>query len=284
MTARRVFLLGGAGLVLTGCFDTPCEEENPAQKAFLDGLRALAKPALASNNPLQVEEAANQSVALADKVGGFSGWCGTLTKIEGNAQTVSRHGRHRAPGFALRVQRLDAGACRLSGRPVFHTIARGAAAGPFRCGHRGAKNPAAWRTRAALRADGRDRGLRRVRSLPPVRQERRGPPSVPAGATLRGAHRGPHGIEEKVERIFGCRLFRTIFPTPRRNFRSLPPTSSPPRSISPRRRACACWRRAATRSTPRSPAPPPSPWSSRPTTASAPMPSASCGTDRSSSG
>jgi hypothetical protein len=89
MAARRILLLGGASLVLGGCFDTPCEEENPAQKAFLDGLRALAKPALASNNPLQVEEAANQSVALADKVGGFSGWCGTLTKIEGNAQTVA---------------------------------------------------------------------------------------------------------------------------------------------------------------------------------------------------
>ena len=86
---RRSFVLGSTGFVLTGCFDTPCEEENPAQKAFLDGLRALAKPALASNNPLQVEEAANQSVALADKVGGFSGWCGTLTKIEGNAQTVA---------------------------------------------------------------------------------------------------------------------------------------------------------------------------------------------------
>jgi hypothetical protein len=86
---RRSILLGAPSLVLTGCFDTPCEEENPAQKAFLDGLRALAKPALASSNPLQVEEAANQSVALADKVGGFSGWCGTLTKIEGNAQTVA---------------------------------------------------------------------------------------------------------------------------------------------------------------------------------------------------
>jgi hypothetical protein len=90
MTApRRVFLLGGASLVLGGCFDTPCEEDNPAQKTFLDGLRALARPALASNNPLQVEEAANQSVALADKVGGFAGWCGTLTRIEGNAQTAA---------------------------------------------------------------------------------------------------------------------------------------------------------------------------------------------------
>jgi len=28
-------------------------------------------------------------VALADKVGGFSGWCGTLTRIEGHAQTVA---------------------------------------------------------------------------------------------------------------------------------------------------------------------------------------------------
>jgi hypothetical protein len=90
MTApRRIVLLGGASLVLGGCFDTPCEEDNPAQKTFLDGLRALARPALASNNPLQVEEAANQSVALADKVGGFAGWCGTLTRIEGNAQTAA---------------------------------------------------------------------------------------------------------------------------------------------------------------------------------------------------
>ena len=86
---RRSFVVGTPALALAGCFDSPCEEENPAQKGFLDGLRALAKPALASNNPLQVEEAAQQSVALADKVGGFAGWCGTLTRIEGNAQTVA---------------------------------------------------------------------------------------------------------------------------------------------------------------------------------------------------
>ena len=86
---RRTFLVGGASLVLGGCFDRPCHERNPAQKAFLDGLQELAKPALASNNPLRVEEAARQSVALANKVGAFSDWCGTLTKIEGNAQTVA---------------------------------------------------------------------------------------------------------------------------------------------------------------------------------------------------
>ena len=86
---RRGFLFGGASFVLTGCFDRPCHERNPAQKAFLDGLQELAKPALASNNPLRVEEAARQSVALAEKVGAFSDWCGTLTKIEGNAQTVA---------------------------------------------------------------------------------------------------------------------------------------------------------------------------------------------------
>jgi hypothetical protein len=86
---RRSFLLGSAGFVLTGCFDRPCHERNPAQKAFLDGLQELAKPALASNNPLRVEEAARQSVALAGQVGAFSDWCGTLTKIEGNAQTVA---------------------------------------------------------------------------------------------------------------------------------------------------------------------------------------------------
>lgn len=89
LTFRRSVLLGGAGLALAGCFDRPCHERNPAQKAFLDGLQDLAKPALASNNPLRVEEAARLSVALADKVGAFSDWCGTLTKIEGNAQTVA---------------------------------------------------------------------------------------------------------------------------------------------------------------------------------------------------
>ena len=89
MAGRRVFLLGGAGFVLGGCFDRPCHERIPAQKAFLDGLTALAKPALASNNPLAVEEAARQSVALADKVGAFSDWCGTIRKIEGTAQTAA---------------------------------------------------------------------------------------------------------------------------------------------------------------------------------------------------
>ena len=89
MAGRRVFLLGSAGFVLGGCFDRPCHERNPAQKAFLDGLSALAKPALSANNPLAVEEAAKQSVALASKVGAFSDWCGTIRKIEGNAQTVA---------------------------------------------------------------------------------------------------------------------------------------------------------------------------------------------------
>ena len=87
--SRRIIVLGGASLCLGGCFDRPCEERNPAQRAFLDGLRALAKPALASNNPLQIEEAAKQSVALAEKVGTFSDWCGTLTRIEGTAEKVA---------------------------------------------------------------------------------------------------------------------------------------------------------------------------------------------------
>jgi len=87
--SRRVFVLGGSSLALTGCFDKPCEERNPAQLAFLDGLKALAKPALASGNPLQIEEAAKQSIALAEKVGVFTDWCGTLTKIEGTAQKVA---------------------------------------------------------------------------------------------------------------------------------------------------------------------------------------------------
>jgi len=86
---RRSFVLGAPSVALAGCFDTPCEEENSAQKAFLDGLKSLAKPALASNNPLQVEEAARQSVILAEKVGAFTDWCGTLTRVEGNAENVS---------------------------------------------------------------------------------------------------------------------------------------------------------------------------------------------------
>jgi hypothetical protein len=89
IASRRIILLGTSSLALTGCFDKPCEERNPAQLAFLDGLKALAKPALASGNPLQIEDAAKRSVALADKVGPFSDWCGTLTKIEGTAQKVA---------------------------------------------------------------------------------------------------------------------------------------------------------------------------------------------------
>ncbi len=89
MAGRRSFLLGGASFALGGCFDRPCHEANPEQKRFLDELAALARPALASSNPLQIEEAAKQSVALADKVGAFSEWCGTLRKIEGNAENVA---------------------------------------------------------------------------------------------------------------------------------------------------------------------------------------------------
>ncbi|WP_422000100.1 hypothetical protein [Reyranella sp.] len=87
--SRRVPLLGIPSVALAGCFDRPCEERNPAQKAFLDGLSSLAKPALASGNPLQIEEAARRSVALADKVGAFSDWCGTLTAIEGTADKAT---------------------------------------------------------------------------------------------------------------------------------------------------------------------------------------------------
>jgi hypothetical protein len=89
IASRRVVILGSPSLALAACFDKPCEERNPAQLGFLDGLKALAKPALASGNPLQIEEAVEQSIALADKVGAFSDWCGTLTKIEGTAQKVA---------------------------------------------------------------------------------------------------------------------------------------------------------------------------------------------------
>jgi len=86
---RRSFLVGGATLALGGCFDRPWYEENPKQKAFLDGLQALAKPALASNNPLRLEEAVKQSLALAGQVGAFTDWQGILRTIEGNAQKMA---------------------------------------------------------------------------------------------------------------------------------------------------------------------------------------------------
>ena len=83
---RRTVLFGGFGLTLTGCFDRPWYEENPKQKAFLEQLQAIAKPALASNNPLKLEEAVKQSLALAAQTGAFTDWQGILRTIEGNAQ------------------------------------------------------------------------------------------------------------------------------------------------------------------------------------------------------
>src|SRR4051812_35550030 len=85
---RRLVLFGSAGVLLAGCFDRPWYEENPQQKAFLDGLQALAKPALASNNPLRLEDAAKKSLELATKTGAFSDWQGILRTVEGTAQKV----------------------------------------------------------------------------------------------------------------------------------------------------------------------------------------------------
>ena len=143
MAGRRVFLLGGAGLVLGGCFDRPCHERNPAQKAFLDGLQALAKPALASNNPLAVEEAAKQSVALAEKVGAFPDWCGTLRTIEGNAQKVAVT-IEIGPQVSLYAFNDWTLAFAGSVTDLFSTRSRQTPPpGLSEVGHRGAKNPAA---------------------------------------------------------------------------------------------------------------------------------------------
>jgi len=86
---RRLLVLLGAALALGGCFEGSCYQSNARQKEFLDGLAALSKRALASNNPLAIEEAAKQSVALSDQIGAFEGWCGTLKTIDGNAQNVA---------------------------------------------------------------------------------------------------------------------------------------------------------------------------------------------------
>jgi hypothetical protein len=88
IAGRRSFVLGS--LAVGGCiFDRAYYEKNAEQKAFLNGLQALAKPALASNNPLQIEEAAKQSVALAAKVAAFTDWRGILKVVDGNAQDVA---------------------------------------------------------------------------------------------------------------------------------------------------------------------------------------------------
>ena len=85
---RRSVLLGGTA-VLAGCFDRPYYEQNAAQKKFLDDLKAIGKPALDSNNPLQIEEAARRSLVRAAEVGAFSDWQGVLKTVEGNARTVA---------------------------------------------------------------------------------------------------------------------------------------------------------------------------------------------------
>jgi hypothetical protein len=76
---RRTILMGGFGITLGGCFDRPWYEENPKQKAFLEG----------SNNPLKLEEAVKQSLALAAQTGAFTDWQGILRTIEGNAQKMA---------------------------------------------------------------------------------------------------------------------------------------------------------------------------------------------------
>jgi hypothetical protein len=86
---RRSFIVGGLSLALGGCFDRPWYEENPQQKAFLEGLQALAKPALASNNPLQIEDAVKRSLALAAQTGAFTDWQGILRTIDGNEQKMA---------------------------------------------------------------------------------------------------------------------------------------------------------------------------------------------------
>ncbi len=87
--SRRSVLAGSASLLLAGCFDRPYYEQNATQRKFIEDLQEIAKPALASNNPLQIEEAARKSMARADKVGAFGDWQGILKTIEGNSQNVA---------------------------------------------------------------------------------------------------------------------------------------------------------------------------------------------------
>ncbi|HZP98794.1 MAG TPA: hypothetical protein VFB13_04590 [Reyranella sp.] len=85
---RRAFILGGA-LAVSGCFDRPYYEENAQQKKFIEDLQTIARPALESNNPLKIEDAARKSLSRAAEVGAFADWQGILRTIEGNAQDVA---------------------------------------------------------------------------------------------------------------------------------------------------------------------------------------------------
>src|SRR5262245_4742718 len=261
IVSRRAFVLGSTSLVLAAC-DTPCEERIPAQKAFLDGLRALAKPALASNNPLQVEEAAKQSVALAEKVGAFGDWCGILTKIEGNAETVALTvdiGRQVslyafndwAQAFAGSVVDLFSTRSRETPPPG---LSEGAIATlkTLRLGER-----VSLSGRMGELAGSGVFDLSRLfgKSDSEHREFLLAPRFVARLEAL---------AARKKEKGFSCRRSPTISRTRRKSSPSSPPTSSLPRSTSPPPPACACWPRAATPSMPRSRARLPSPSSSRP--------------------
>jgi hypothetical protein len=89
MLERRTLLLGGMGLALDGCLESSPYEANAQQKRFLRELAALAKPALASENPLAVEDAVKKSQALADAIGPFTDWTGTLKVIDGNEKSMA---------------------------------------------------------------------------------------------------------------------------------------------------------------------------------------------------
>lgn len=93
MTTRRTLLLGAASFALPlglgGCFDRPYYEKNPEQKQFLDELGRIAKAALGSGNPLQMEHAAQQCLQLAYKASPMKEWHGVLRKIEGTSQDVT---------------------------------------------------------------------------------------------------------------------------------------------------------------------------------------------------
>ncbi len=122
--SRRNIVLGGSAFGLAGCFDRPWYEENAQQKAFLDGLQALAKPALASNNPLRLEEATKKSLELAARTGRLHGLAGHPAHRRRQRPEGRHHHRDRPASFALRIQRLGTRHGRRRRRPVLHTIAR----------------------------------------------------------------------------------------------------------------------------------------------------------------
>ena len=92
MTLRRSS--SASTLALAGCFDTPCEEENPAQKAFLDGLQRARQARARLQQP-----AAGRGSGQAERGAGRQGR--RLLRLVRHAAPRSRATPRRSPSRSI---------------------------------------------------------------------------------------------------------------------------------------------------------------------------------------